>query len=483
VKGKIFLAGNAMVLAVVAACSYSDPLPQFGVDVFVVADGVKYSIADGAPPIPADTRQVRVVADVTAPPGDWQLSLAAVGALSFQGPDAGAVSSTVHGLGDVYAEVEFAAVPQPIGEAIVQASLGTFTKTFRFLVAPVVPQVRLCKANQDGSCVDPVGEVKDAGQSYVDDAGIAWLPVSATSGDTPRDGDRAVLVISTDVSPTRDGVSWTGTVVTTGVLSLANDSKSTGSQAIEFKQGSGSVVIPVLIKGAGAGSAFASIGTGPKASLFIQTFSAAVVPRRVEFLEHVGLQARNRVSMCSTRLSGSLRVSLDLDGGAVLPAVAPLSLMPGGACVEPFPGQADFVWTGSEGHPIWTVKDELGDASTFVSVPTLGTEISVQVRDVSVVLLQDSGVDAGGSAGTIVNVAGTLWRNAYGQDGGLPSERLAYTEVVAKGQPGITLSSAPFTTDVDGNFSLEVTKATWVSDLSILLEVDHRVSVPLIFKP
>lgn len=488
-KGKIILAANAIMLTIFAACAYeADPAPTLGVDVFVVANGVKYSPEVGT--IPADTDQVHVVADVTAPPGSWPLTLTVDGALSFKGQDAGAVSSTVYGAIDGgQVELQFAASPQPTGEAVVRASLGgLLTKNFRFVVAPVVPRISICEAStggEDAGCVLPAGTVTDPGPPIINDK-VEWLPLPVSAG-ALRDGDRVVLQISSDVLPTQQGVSWTGTVATDGVLWLVNGDTNKRTLEINFKQGSGPILVPARVIGSGAGSASASIGGSPSTPLFIETGTASVRWRRIEFIEHVGLGARNRVSLCSSRLSGSLRLSLDLDGGAVSPSQVSLNLTPGGPCVDPYPSQADIIWTGSQVQPFMTVWDNTSDASTLIALPTLGTETVSSLKDppdVTVSWLNDGGADAAPDAKAVVEVSGILLRNVYGQTGGKPTEPVGNADLNVTAPGVVTVSpSSAFKTDANGHFSFEVSIPVGLPAFSVLLQVDHLVTVPILIKP
>lgn len=485
-KAKIILTANALAFAVAAACSSSypvDPAPVFTVNVSVLADGVPYPADTKMMGIPANTQRVHLVATVSGPPGDWEFSLATDGALSLGAVDGGVAKSTVHTVSpDKTVDVQVAATLQPLGEAVVTASFGTLTQSFRFVVTPVVPTLEICEPDLDEGCKTPTGAVADMGGPYRDDAGVRWVPYPASPGGTWRDGDRAVLRISSPELPSQEGVAWSGTVTTNGVLSLLDDAaKPTPSRAIQFTQGAGPVIAPVRITGAGAGLALASIGNGPQASLLIQTDSASVVPHRIELIGYTGLRARNRVTLCSSRISGSVGVSLDPGGGTVSPANVPLSVTPDSPCVDPYPGQADFIWTGTDSLPIWTVQNDASPA--ILVVPTLGTEVAAAfAQPPSVLWLVDGGVDTGnGAIGGLAQVTGALQRTFDTKDGGPPPEALGSTSVEVKTPAGITASPSSFTTDANGYFSFTVTKASWLSTskVTIFLAVDNRITLPL----
>lgn len=488
-RARFFLALNVLALTAAGACSYfhdPDPSPEGEIEVSVLADGVRY--AADTPMVPVNAEHVYVVAKVKASPGEWQLSLASEGAITLQGAVDGGVSNNVRTTGvETPADVLLEATIKPKSDATVRATLTTpsatpLTKSFRFAVQPVVPSIAVCRASPDGGCAPTINGAPDVG----DDAGVEWMPLPSLPDDVLRDGDEVNLLVTTDPQP-KPNSAWEGTLTTEGVLSLDGGSTSQ-AKAIKFA-GQTSIIVPARIKSSGAGSVRVSIGDGPVASLLLQTDSASVVARRITFMEHVGLRARNGVILCSSRSSGSIAVTLPLDSGVATPDKTLLSVVLNGPCVDPYPGQAEFVWTGSHPLPIWAVRDEQSDASTFVAVPTLGTEVSGVFAEPT---FSDagSGSDGGACEGgacdagqASVLVKGTLWRNAY--NGG--SEPLVGTKVKATPPSGLDVEAlfpinandkSTFTTDSLGNFWLKIIQKSDPAPKEVILLVDDQLMVP-----
>ncbi|APR76416.1 Hypothetical protein A7982_01763 [Minicystis rosea] len=502
---RLFLALYAATPVIVLACSYygADPAPPtaMSVDVEIASGGTRYDA--GAMAIPATTKQVYVVANVKAPPGDWQLTLAADGALSFA--DGGTVSTKVVSTADGGPiELQFAATPEPTGTGVIRAALGTdgaemLTKSFSFVVQPIVASVDVCRVAADGDCVPDIPDASAPAKTQT----VVWGELRSLAGFT--DGEPVNLVITTDIASERQGVAFRADIGTEGILAIVDaDGGTTHALSVDF-DGQGQLLVPARIQGSGVGRAFVSIGAGPQASHLVTTASAATAWRRTEYLEHVGLAARNRVTLCSSRSSGVIRVAPSVDGGTISPAEVALSFVPGGSCVAPYPGQADFIWVGNAKSPTWTVTDESSDASTLVQINAVGTDVTDVHAELEYTWLFEPsdagapdalapdgcGMDDGGDAGdcgppesTVVDagqpkllVTGKLFRNALGEVGDKPgTEPLANTSVAVLSAMGLELPDS-FTTNAGGEFSFEVTVTAAAHSTSAIFVVDGQRTI------
>jgi hypothetical protein len=213
-------------------------------------------------------------------------------------------------------------------------------------------------------------------------------------------------------------------------------------------------------------------------------------------------------------------VALDGDAGAVAPTLVALgvSTAPDAFCAAPYPGQADFIWTGSDPSPIWLVANTTADAAAPLQVVALGTAVSgvqaAQLTPVWVIPLSDadagtgggngtggttgtgagkgtgggggSGGAGGGSAGSgpvpTILVTGVLQRDNFDKSN---TEPIAETLVELMPPAGLTTDVPSFTTDAIGQFSFQVMVEAPTNATTVTFLIDHRyqLQVPVVPPP
>jgi hypothetical protein len=471
------------LLGVVLACSTTyapPPQPVFDVTITLLSNGQPY--APGEAGVPAEATQVVVHASVTAPPGTWTLTLGSSSGLALGGAIDGDLSLPVLVQGSDPSESVTVDVAGTLaatnGSVFVYASIGSFQSDFSFEVQPATPTLTLCTAGADGGCSDSGTLDAGPGSVYVDDMGVEWLPAPQTPAGTGSlyDGDQVTLEISTAPQmPDVVGAAWSGSVTTEGVLWLAvSDGGLARTQTVQLPYGASSTYILGQIVGAGLGGAFVSVANGPTQSLFVQSGSALIWPRRVQFVEYAGLSARNLVTFCSTRSAGAVSASVDADGGALSSTNAALSVDPSGVCPAPFSGRADFVWTGSEANAAWTLTDDASNTSASVSIPMLAANPTVTPTNTIVKILNDGGDNVDASPGTVIyEVTTTLMLGEY--DGGAGA--LSAAPVAVQTPNGVTAIPSNLVTDGAGSLHFEVVAPSTLAPLGVVLVVDQRLTV------
>ncbi|HYP98575.1 MAG TPA: hypothetical protein VER96_07875 [Polyangiaceae bacterium] len=352
----------------VAICGYLDAdgvfvRPQPPADTCASIPSVAVPNDDGT--LTVDSTNVQLRAVVKARKGTWRATASASGALSTGGEG---VSRAFESDGSSETNVYFpVSVVQPGGPATVTVAVGDNVEEFSFNVAPTSKQsssVCIADLSSGGSdttapgCGDPLTTFRDdCGLSADGNVRTICVPQPAQPY---FQGERVFLLAKTNDS-LDDGSTRTGTLTSTGSLSLLVDGKAVNATAIQLTNGQSSALVPAQFISPGSSTVTLQFGHGPAVGRAYESGSPFVVARRVEFIGKTGGQSRNIVTVCTSMLQGNLTASIPSDAGTITTPTAAIASADPEICPAQLSlaGQASFVWTGSTSKVAWQFS--LGD--------------------------------------------------------------------------------------------------------------------------
>ncbi len=463
-----------------------DPPVAPQVDIHLDVDGTLYGDLDA--PIPEESQQVTIVADITAPAGQWNLVLSADGALALQRTD-GADKSTLTvsvTTGGAMVRVQVPARIAPSAtEGFVHVQIGSFQQDFDFhLVAPT-PLVIVKREEQNGQLLEDLSApIWTHSEVPSGDGGIETYAFNKSGASGLMMGDQLLISVSPMPAPDVAGVVWKGTLTTEGSIRFDVDGGLKALAALRFTSSSPQALVPAVVVGPGSGLVTATIENGAAVTKLLPTSEPAwIAPRRVKFVGFAGTAAVNQVTLCSTRVAGSISVALSNSGDSVQPSTAALQNRPDGPCPSEF-SDAEFVWTGREDSTVWTVTDETSGASVAFSIPGLETAISVEAAVESSPSWVDSPKLAdGGIPPTATEVVLVKFTRSSGATDAGTKTSLAGVPVALQAAPGVHVIPTQATTDADGFASFLITVSKRLISVSLTatvagILVEHPLSLP-----
>lgn len=218
-----------------------------------------------------------------------------------------------------------------------------------------------------------------------------------------------------------------------------------------------------------------------------------------EVVRYVGLQAENRVRVCTTATGATMTASIDDAGVLLSPTATVVEASQDCADVHdgggPFPSEAVFFWRGSNDVVAWTFGFPPAGPSTTELLKMEGTSTCAAATAVStwtdLVDSADAGANDGDAAGADDgSVAASVARtrvdalvrivrptDCAAPDAGATRISFAHVDVTLTGaaeEPSLT-----FTTDVNGVGTFRAHLPVRASSLSAYLLVDGVATAPL----
>jgi hypothetical protein len=454
----------------------------------------------------ADSLAVELRLQVQAPAGHWSVNVTAGGALTTPANQpATTFDSSGHGPVQVAVPLR---VTGAIGTGFVHVVVGTTRGDYRFPIGGDAPSIDFCTQTTSGTC-PPTGNGGTGGAAKTECTDTeCTVPLAGSSVDQLHDSDQFLVTVKlpAGTAPNAAELSWPGTVTADGIFSLGSPAAPQTTQRVTFAKGTPSVTLPAFVTGAGTGIIRASVTLGAEKSESRVAVSSTEGVHRVQLDEYVGLGARNTVIICSTRSSGTLHVESEQNSGTIVPADAPLVVVPGELCPEGYPSHASFVWTGHGDLAYLSITRAGGTTKVLNAIPTLGTTSNASAaQDGDVIAIcekpatgngdggagGDSGAGGGGGAPEggcagpwSIYATVKVMRAPQGSD--RRTEPAIGAGIALELPPGIERKeSGTLTTDAQGRVALKLRAAmgapslqtaAGVTNLPIFVAVDGRVT-------